>query len=436
MKNSGVLVLVHQGKSWCKEIHNKLKELGLETYIISTQYENDADIVSIKDTIEWFDAVTSFTLTREKVFDVIAQLESKGKKILACIAPIEVQRLISAEVNMLIGAKDCSPSSIMIALDKYLCRKALIDAGCSKVRIEEFTESVYHIAKNESVPKFIKPRRAAYSFGTFKLDSSISLSDIEDLTKEMQEDPYVKLLTKDGVEFVIEDEIEGVEYSAEMIAYNGEGYIVALHQKEISQSELTVLEDRFYNPSNLSNTEITDLAIFLKRCLQTLSFHYGCFHIEFKKTFKGWEIIEVNPRPGGVLINDSIKIRSQRDSLIELWLYVLLLHVKELNTSDLLAKASATFAENKIVSNEIKIGTFQKTYFAERGRTVSSVKENQLTIEPDTYFCNVKKGDKIPNTHKEHLVCCALWKYHVNDTDQLEKIKTQADSLFEIYYED
>ncbi|MBM7865559.1 ATP-grasp domain-containing protein [Heliobacterium gestii] len=436
MKNCGVLALVHQGKSWCKEIHRKLKQLGLETYIITTQYENDADVVDIKDTVEWFETVDGSTLSREKVFDVIAQLESDGKKVVACIAPIEAQRLISAEVNMWLGAKDCSPASIMIALDKYLCRKALIDAGCSKVRIEELTESSYDIAKNQSESKFIKPRRAAYSFGTFKLDSSRSISDIEILTREMQEDPYVKLLTKDGVEFVIEDEIVGVEYSAEMIAYNGEGYIVAIHQKEISQSELTVLEDRFYNPSDLNTTEITDLAIFLKRCLQTLSFHYGCFHVEFKKTAKGWEIIEVNPRPGGVLINDSIRIRSGRESLIELWLYVLLLHVTELNTINLLAKASATFVENRIVSRESEIGMFQKTYFAERGKTVSSVKKNRLSVEPDIYFCNVKKGDTIPNTHKEHLVCCALWKYPVNDRERLEEIKAQSDNLFEICYND
>src|SRR3989442_1350877 len=83
------------------------------------------------------------------------------------------------------------------------------------------------------------------------------------------------------------------------------------------------------------------------------------------------KLIEINPRVGGVFVNDSVKIRTHGESMLDLWLYVLLSRVPELQTWKNLEKAQSFFEKNtygKYIANSFS--TFQQIFLGTPGKMV------------------------------------------------------------------
>nr|AGS49340.1 cysteine synthase [uncultured bacterium esnapd2] len=113
---------------------------------------------------------------------------------------------------------------------------------------------------------------------------------------------------------LIESYVDGLEYSVEMFAVDGDHELVALVRKSVT-GEPNFVESRHIVPASVPEEAARRVAAVVRDALRAAGLTRGASHTEVKITESGPVIIEINPRLAGGMIPELIRLASGVDLL-------------------------------------------------------------------------------------------------------------------------
>ncbi|WP_225851031.1 acetyl-CoA carboxylase biotin carboxylase subunit family protein [Streptomyces sp. HPF1205] len=433
-----LLLLMHQGKSYTEEIAAAAAGLGLALVALSSRPKKPEVLEATRRHLADCVVTEEPELHSGDVDKALRQLADRGYRVEAAFASFEAYRLLMAELNERLGARDSSGPALRLCLDKYELRRHLFAEGLSEVR-------VHHLAADtrpELDPAarwFVKPVRGAASFAAFILESADDLADLPAIQEQMRADRSMKAIFMDRYDFLVEEYVEGPEFSFETFVLDGRVHHLCVHEKaRVERLERTTLEGMSVSPPvSLAPELILEGADFVTRCLNALArlgLSAGAFHIEAKywESKKRWEIIEINPRMGGSLIDPSVKAVTGL-SFFDLWAEALLLPDSERDAfHDRLTRASQL--ETLRTGAPTRATVFLSKY-GEKGRTVDAIRFEPPTRPPRILRVHVTEGTELEASDRAICLMDALWDVAADDLEaEIAFLDRHATEHFQVRY--
>ncbi len=237
------------------------------------------------------------------VFEVVDPYDFEKTKQIALkynvdgIATSQMQnplRLMARLANDL-GFVFNSPEIIEQSLNKYLMKKVFIENQILTAKGYLFRskqELLPEKLKDLNYPLIIKPLDSHSSRGVYKV------SNYSELFEHVDE--AISYSTTN--EYLIEEFLEGPEFSIEAVTFSGETTIVQFTEKMITPYPNTV-ELGHLQPASLTDDERKEITGIIVAAIKALKLDNTVTHTEIKLTEKGPAIIEIGPRMGGDFIS-------------------------------------------------------------------------------------------------------------------------------------
>lgn len=268
----------------------RAKELGYETHVFGWPHgeigETTADVYHPVNILD---------------YDLLWE---ECKKLNPCGVASVCSELAMHPMNYLLRKMGIPCNSIeteTITTNKYLMRQAMRNGGVDSpnftlVKKEEDIETIAAAISTFSYPLIIKPCDLSSSRGVFKINSLDNLREGIDYAMEW---------SKTG-EAILEEFIEGPEYSGESIAYNGEYHLLAITEKSTTGAPHFV-ETGHRQPARLSEEMTKKVEQTLFKAFKSLDIQYGAIHPEFRITPDGRILfMEIATRMGGDCIGTDL----------------------------------------------------------------------------------------------------------------------------------
>ena len=264
----------------------RAKELGYETHVYGLKR---GEIV--EKTADYFHAID--ILDYEKLWSHVKELNPCGVTSIA-------SELAMHPMNYLLRKLDIPCNSLEtenIATNKYLMRCALRDAGIDGPQFvlvdESFDKS---LIKEFEYPLIIKPVDLSSSRGIMKINNE---NEIDEAIKYAMDWSNVKRA-------VIEEYIEGKEFSGESIAYDGKYKLLVVTEKSTT-GEPHFVEIGHKQPADLSVELYKKIEDVLFKAFSAMGIKYGAVHPEFRITEEGRIcFMEIGARMGGDCIGSDL----------------------------------------------------------------------------------------------------------------------------------
>lgn len=265
----------------------KAKEMGYETHVFAWEAgdigETTADVfypISITDTEQILEKC------REIRPDAVATIASD-------LAAIAVNKTANA-----LGLPSNPPETAVIATNKYAMRQAFLNEGIPvPAFLKAAPEDDFSVVKQMHFPIIVKPTDRSGSRGINKLMTMDGLQEA------------VALAAGESFErkAIIEEYIEGHEYSCECVSQNGEHHFLAITRK-FTTGAPHFIETGHLEPSGLSPETVHEVKKQVFRALDALHITTGASHSEFKVMPDTGEIrlIEIGARMGGDCIGSDL----------------------------------------------------------------------------------------------------------------------------------
>lgn len=264
----------------------RAKELGYETHVFGWKTgaigEYTADVyhnVNIMD------------------YDILWE---EVQKIKPCGVASIASELAMHPMNFLLRKMEIPCNSIeteKIATNKYLMRCAMRDAGIDGPRFtlvnKEFNKENIN---NFQYPLIIKPVDLSSSRGVMKINSADELDNAIEYALSWSK---IK-------QAVLEEFIDGQEYSGESIAYNGKYKLLVVTEKSTTGAPHFV-ETGHKQPASLSPELLEKVEKTLYLAFKSMGIMYGAIHPEFRITKEGRIcFMEIGARMGGDCIGSDL----------------------------------------------------------------------------------------------------------------------------------
>lgn len=268
----------------------RAKELGYETHVYGLQRgeigERTADVFHAVDVCDY-----------EKMWEEVEKLDPCG------IVSI-CSELVLHTMNYLLrkrGIPCNSEWTEMISTNKYLMRKAMRDGGVDSPNFMLVTDKmnisdIQKASAEFSYPLICKPVDLSSSRGVCKIENQDELKDALDYALEWSKKKEV----------ILEEFIEGPEYSGESIAYQGRYKLLAITEKHTTGAPHFV-ETGHRQPANLSPEMVEKIEQCLYKAFAAMKIEYGAIHPEFRITKEGKiYFMEIATRMGGDCIGTDL----------------------------------------------------------------------------------------------------------------------------------
>lgn len=188
-----------------------------------------------------------------------------------------------------------------ISTDKYLMRKAMKEGGIdspnfmlatNKMNEKEIRDAI----KDFHYPLIVKPVDLSSSRGVMKIEDESKLKEALKYALEWSEKKEV----------IIEEFIEGLEYSGESIAYQGKYKLLAVTEKHTTGAPHFV-ETGHRQPAPLAEGMFEKIEETLYKAFASMKIEYGAIHPEFRITKEGKiYFMEIGTRMGGDCIGTDL----------------------------------------------------------------------------------------------------------------------------------
>ena len=177
--------------------------------------------------------------------------------------------------------------------DKYQMKQRFMEGGvpCARGRLIAKVEE----ADDLCYPLIVKPRDNSGSRGVKLCRSKEELK--ESLQEALQ---YSRLDT-----VLVEEYIEGQEYSIEGLHFEGKSEVIQFTEKTTTEFPYNV-ELAHKQPANLSEKQKNDIRELISKIAQCMHFENCASHTELKINDRGVFIIETSPRLGGDYITSTL----------------------------------------------------------------------------------------------------------------------------------
>lgn len=274
----------------------KAKEMGYETHVFAWK---DGSIG--EKTADYFYPIS--IVEKEAILEKCLEIKPDAVATIASdLAGITVNYLAHE-----LGIPCNSERNILISTNKYEMRKAFKNAG---IPTPDFciVDKEYDISKLQSMklPVIVKPTDRSGSRGITKL---VSWCGLEKAIDEAIENSFEK-------KAIVEEYIDGEEFSCECISYNGEHSFLTI-TKKFTTGAPHFIETGHIQPSGLQDDRIEKIKNDIFKALDALEIRYGASHSEFKIDDNGdMRIIEIGSRMGGDCIgSDLVQLSTGYDFL-------------------------------------------------------------------------------------------------------------------------
>lgn len=274
----------------------KAKELGYETHVFAW-----SDGAVGEKSADFFYPIS--IVEKEKILEECRKIKPDAVVSIASDLAIITVNYLAKNLGLICN----SEHSVLISTNKYEMRKSFRTAG---IPIPAFCEVGEETSLEEITglrfPVIVKPTDRSGSRGITKVDSEKKL----------------KVALESALEYsfekkaMVEEYLEGDEYSCECISYQGKHYCLAVTKKFTTGSP-HFIETGHMEPSGLNEEKIGRIKKQIFRALDALEIQNGASHSEFKIDQDGEiKIIEVGARMGGDCIgSDLVQISTGYDFL-------------------------------------------------------------------------------------------------------------------------
>ncbi len=241
----------------------------------------------------------SFT-EKEKIAHLCMEMKIEGVTSFSLESALPTVNYVSRFIGKQTNSETCE----YLSSNKYSMRECFKKASLSipqfKIVYEEF--DLDNIIME--FPLIVKPIDSGGSRGVTKVENKSEL-----IAALYRAKKYSKA---EGI--LVEQFIEGNEYSVEYISYLGKHYFVAITQKKTTGSPFFV-ELEHHQPAIVTNRELFEIKKLTIAALDALNFEFGPSHTEVKINSSGKPyIIEIGPRMGGDMItSDLVKLSTGYD---------------------------------------------------------------------------------------------------------------------------
>ncbi len=207
-----------------------------------------------------------------------------------------------------LGLKQNSPESVRRCRDKYLMRLTWQRAGVPSARCRRVSSLVEAEAVAQSIgfPVVVKPQRMAASLGVVRAD------DPEGLARAYETATDIARLLNQPQVILVEEFLNGPEFSVESLVYGGTVHTVAVTRKEVGCAPYFEETGHAVSPAESVPSEAEVLATVVS-AHAALGITTGATHAEVKLTASGPRMIELGARLGGDLIPHLVQLATGVD---------------------------------------------------------------------------------------------------------------------------
>ena len=271
----------------------KAKEKGYETHVFAWE---SGDIG--EKTADYFYPIS--ITEKEKILEECKKIKPVAVASIASDLAVITVNYLAKELG-LVGN---DPKYSTICTNKYEMRKAFEKNGVNVPKFIEVSKGQKPDLSTITFPVIVKPTDRSGSRGVTKVERK------EDIEKAINNAIEYSFESK----AIIEEFIEGNEYSCECISYNGKNHFLTITKKYTTGSP-NFIETAHMQPSDLTDEEIEIVKKEIFKGLEALKIKNGPSHSEFKiDKNKNVKIIEIGARMGGDCIgSDLVKISTGYD---------------------------------------------------------------------------------------------------------------------------
>ena len=274
----------------------KAKELGYETHVFAWK---DGSIG--EKTADYFYPIS--IIEKEQILDKCKEIGIDGITTIASDLATVTVNYVAKEMNLAGNTIECNKKST----NKYEMRKAFKDNGVPTLKFRKVTSTdQIDSLIDMKLPLIVKPTDRSGSRAVTKITNK---KQLKGAIKRAIENSFEKAA-------IVEEFIEGKEYSAEGITFDGEHKFLTITQKATTGSP-NFIEIGHYEPAGISEETKERVYSELKKALTALEITNSATHSEFKIDDEGnIKIIEIGARMGGDCIgSDLVKISTGYDYL-------------------------------------------------------------------------------------------------------------------------
>ena len=411
MKNKYALLLVHRGSLSLRRMCAACREADVTPFVLSdapvTSEDRQAFERACRDLKVEYQIVDRGALCEDDLRDV---LSSRPENWAFVLGLWDWQRHLMARMNEILGAADVREAAVNAVQDKLRFRQLLAAHGLTRLRPLSARQFLADgVAGLEAGPWIVKPRRGGGSVCT---SIARSEADVREAVEVFDRGTVATDLFSEvyaGNELLVETYFEGQEFSLELLMQSGKCVLVLDHEKtRLTMTTTTVLEQSFASPCIGIDPEVIERARQTTlRCFELFDLHSGWFHVEMRVDGTGHlEFIEINVRPGGGHISESIRRQSTRNPLQE---WVRLLLGMELHSV-----------------TERRCGTYQQLAYPQSTQPIASLARSSVVRPPDV-LDELKKPGDICRVDREDIVALSLWETslatHAEQVKQLSSVE-------------
>ena len=272
----------------------KAKSLGYETHVFAWQ---DGSIG--EKTADYFYPIS--IVEKEQILEKCKEIKPVG----VCSIASDLATITVNYVAENLGLA-CNPTSTTLqCTNKFEMRKKMKENGVkTPAFIKVSNDSSTWNVENMKFPVIVKPTDRSGSRGITKV---FNKNELEEAIKYATKDSFEKMA-------IVEEYIEGSEYSCECISYKGNHHFLAFTKKYTTGSP-NFIETGHMEPSDIKLEYQDEIKNNIFKALTALGVQNGASHTEFKVNENGeFGIIEIGARMGGDCIgSDLVQISTGYD---------------------------------------------------------------------------------------------------------------------------
>lgn len=317
----------------------KAKSLGYETHVFAWE-----DGAVGKNNADYFYPIS--IVEKDKILNICKEIKPDG----VCSIASDLAAITVNYVAEKLGLPCNKTKFVPLQTNKYKMRKAFIENGvaCPKFVIadESFNKDLLDGFK---LPIIVKPTDRSGSRNIMKLDSKLGL------TQAIKDACMISFERR----AIVEEYLDGDEYSMETITQNGVHHYLAT-TKKYTTGEPCFIETGHKQPSGLSDDLIEKAKSVVFKSLDALHIENSAGHSEFKVDNDGnIKIIEIGARMGGDCIGSDLVYLSTGYDFLKMVIDVAVGNKLEFNIDKKHRSAEIQFLLTQ--SNMKKLDTIKRT---------------------------------------------------------------------------
>ncbi|MDI9529203.1 MAG: ATP-grasp domain-containing protein [Candidatus Cloacimonadota bacterium] len=263
----------------------KARELGYETFVFA--WEDGAVCKGIADHF-----MPISILEKEEILRECMRIKIDGITSIGSDLAMPTVNYIADKMSLVGNSLDCT----RVSTNKYQMRTKLSSEGVACPRFVLYTGGYLNDVKDLSFPVIVKPIDRSGSLGVTKVETMDHLENAVHKAKSISLTGQV----------IIEEFIEGREFSVEFISYQGIHHYLTITDK-VTTNEPYFVEIAHHQPADISRDVEKRIISEVKKALDALGIKNGASHSEVKITKEGIiRVIEIAGRMGGELIGSDM----------------------------------------------------------------------------------------------------------------------------------